>query len=88
MESSGTADRIRREMGNVRYEYFLKIDQPETVLLIDEWENQEALDRHHASQMMEMILSLREKYHLTVKAERYVTDENGIPEEDLRFIKK
>ena len=88
MESSGTADRIRREMGNVRYEYFFKIDQPETVLLIDEWENQEALDRHHASPMMEMILSLSEKYHLTVKAERYVTDENGIPEEDLRFIKK
>ncbi|MBP3918296.1 MAG: antibiotic biosynthesis monooxygenase [Clostridia bacterium] len=88
MESSGTADRIRKEPGNARYEYFLKIDQPETVLLIDEWENQEALDRHHSSPMMKTIIALREKYHLTVKAERYVTDENGIPEEDLRFIKK
>lgn len=87
MESSGTADLIRKETGNVRYEYFLPIGQPETVLLIDIWEDQEAIDCHHASPMMKTILNLREKYHLTVKAERYIADENGIPEEDLNFIK-
>lgn len=88
MESSGTADLIRKELGNVRYEYFLPIGQPETVLLIDIWENQEAIDSHHASPMMKTVLELREKYHLTVKAERYITDENGIPEEDMNFIKR
>lgn len=87
MESSGTADLIRKETGNVRYEYFLPIDQPETVLLIDIWESQEAIDSHHASPMMKTILGLRKKYHLTVRAERYITDKNGIPEEDLNFIK-
>lgn len=87
MESSGTADLIRKETGNVRYEYFLPIDQPETVLLIDIWKSQEAIDSHHASPMMKTILTLREKYHLTVRAERYITDKNGIPEEDLNFIK-
>ena len=87
MESSGTVDLIRKETGNIRYEYFLPIGQPETVLLIDIWENQEAIDSHHASPMMKMIAGLREKYHLSVKAERYITDENGIPEKDLNFIK-
>lgn len=87
MESSGTADLIRKEPGNVRYEYFLSMGRPETVLLIDIWENQKALDRHHMSPMMKTVLDLREKYHLTVKAERYITDENGIPKEDLNFIK-
>lgn len=87
MESSGTANLIRKETGNIRYEYFLAIGRPETVLLIDAWENQKAIDDHHASPMMQTILDLREKYHLTVKAERYHTDENGIPKEDLNFIK-
>lgn len=87
MESCGTADLIRKEPGNVRYAYFLPMGQPETVLLIDAWENQKAIDDHHASPMMQTILDLREKYHLTVTAERYLTDENGIPKEDLSFIK-
>ena len=61
MESSGTADKIRAEKGNVRYEYFFPMKDSETVLLIDAWENQEAIDAHHASPMMQTITQLREK---------------------------
>lgn len=88
MESSGTADLIRQENGNERYEYFLAMDDPETVLLIDIWTNQEAIDRHHASTMMQKIVQLREKYDLHMRAERYVADEAGIPDSDARFIKE
>lgn len=52
MENSGTADAIRREEGNLRYEYFQPLQDKETVLLIDSWESQQALDVHHASPMM------------------------------------
>ena len=76
MESSGTADLIRSEDGNLRYEYFFPANDPETVLLIDSWRDQSALDTHHASPMMEMIARLREKYDLHMKVERYVSDEN------------
>ncbi len=31
MESSGTADAIRAEDGNLRYEYFFPMSDPETV---------------------------------------------------------
>ena len=34
MESSGTADLIRAEEGNLRYQYFTPLDDPETVLLM------------------------------------------------------
>ena len=88
MERSGTADLIRNESGNERYEYFLPMDDPETVLLIDIWKNQEAIDRHHASTMMQKITQLREKYDLHMRAERYVTGEEGIPDSDVKFIKK
>ena len=73
MESSGTADAIRREEGNLRYEYFIPMQDEETVLLIDSWENQQALDVHHASPMMQTIAALRDKYDLHMRVERYVS---------------
>ena len=85
MEKSGIADRIRREEGNLRYEYFIPLHDPETLLLVDVWEDQEALDRHHASPMMEEIAALREKYDLHMRAERYLSD-NSV--DDSAFIRK
>ena len=55
MESSGTADSIRAEEGNLRYDYFFSAADPETVLLIDSWASQKAIDAHHATPMMETI---------------------------------
>ena len=85
MESSGTADLIRSEDGNLRYEYFFPMNDPETVLLIDAWESQEAIDVHHASPMMQTIASLRDKYDLHMKAERYVSED--LPDSDQGFIR-
>ncbi len=87
MESGGTADAIRREKGNLRYEYFFPMADPETVLLIDSWEDQEAIDRHHDSPMMDKIAELREKYDLHMRVERYLSDEGGMPEADRRFVR-
>ena len=86
MESSGTADLIRAEEGNLRYQYFTPLDDPETILLIDSWEDQTAIDLHHASPMMEKIAALREKYDLHMRAERYIDAE--APETEDRFIRK
>ena len=87
MEKSGTADKIRSEAGNIRYEYFFSMNDPETVLLIDAWENQAAIDVHHASPMMQTIVSLREKYDLHMRVERYVTDEEYSADSDSKFIR-
>lgn len=67
MTESGTVDAIRREEGNLCYEYFLPLEEEETVLLIDSWENQKAIDLHHASPMMNTIMKLREKYDLHMR---------------------
>lgn len=66
MIASATVKAIREEKGNLKYEYFIPIDKPDTILLIDSWENQTALDMHHASPMMEKIEELREKYDLQI----------------------
>ena len=86
MTTSGTVEAIRAEAGNLRYEYYQQLDDPETILLIDSWENQAAIDAHHASQMMETIASLREKYDLHMTVERFVSAET--PESEDRFIRK
>ena len=71
MVASGTAALVRAEEGCERYEYFFPMEDPETVLLIDRWRDQAALDAHHKSPMMKTIAELREKYHLHLKVERY-----------------
>lgn len=89
MIASGTVEKIRAEKGNLRYEYYLPLEgDGETVLLIDSWENQEAIDVHHASPMMKTIAELRDKYDLHMTVERFISDENGVPESDKGFIRK
>ena len=87
MTRSGTVAKIRAEEGNERYDYFFPMDNAETVLLVDQWRSQAAIDAHHASPMMKTISELREKYGLSMKVERFVSD-GGIPDSDLKFIKK
>lgn len=88
MESSGTADAIRAEKGNLRYDYFFSKDNPETVLLIDSWASQKALDAHHVTPMMKTISSLREKYDLTMRAERYYRAEEDLTDNDSKYIRE
>ena len=85
MISSGTVDAIRAEEGNLRYEYYQSLDDPETILLIDSWASQEAIDAHHATPMMATIAALREKYDLHMTVERYSSAD--MPETDNQFIR-
>ncbi|MGN8737402.1 putative quinol monooxygenase [Bilifractor sp. HCP3S3_D3] len=86
MMESGTVEKIRAEEGNLRYEYYQSLDDSETVLLIDSWRDQKAIDAHHASPMMQTIAKLREKYDLHMTVERYVSAET--PESEDKFIRK
>lgn len=86
MEESGIAEKIRAEKGNLRYEYYQSLASPNILLLIDSWESQEALDKHHASPMMKKIIKLREKYDLHMESERLIAE--GENPEDSAFIRK
>lgn len=77
MTASGIVAAVRAEEGNERYEYFFPMEDEETVLLIDRWRDQAALDFHHKSPMMAQIAALREKYKLRLCVERYVDAPKG-----------
>lgn len=71
MISSGIVDKIRKEKGNKRYEYFYPLENDDTVLLIDCWEDENALKQHHKSPLMKEIEILKEKYKIKMKAYKY-----------------
>ena len=85
MEESVIADAIRAEEGNLRYQYFQPLDDPETILLIDSWTDQAAIDAHHVSPMMAQLAALREKFDLHMTVERFVSDDFKA---DEKFIRK
>lgn len=87
MIESGTVEAIRNENGNICYEYFCPLDDPETILLIDSWESQEAIDVHHNTPMMKIIFELREKYDLHMTVKRYTSDDT-MPDTDKKYIKE
>ena len=74
MVATGVVARVRAEEGNLRYEYFFPMEDPETLLLIDKWRDQAALDIHHKSPMMQEIAALRDKYKLRLRVERYADE--------------
>lgn len=86
MDERGIADQIRQQPGNLKYEYFQPLDDPHTILLIDTWESQEALDADHDSPMMAELAKLREKYNLHMRAERFIPEK--LPDRDNKFLRK
>lgn len=85
MINSGVVESIRKEPGNLRYEYYFPMNDSKSILLIDSWANQEALDIHHASPMMDTIAELREKYDLHMNVERYISLDEEIDNEFIRL---
>ena len=71
MISSGLVNKIRNEIGNEKYEYFLPVNDSETVVLIDKWRDKQSLDNHHKSEMMQEIARLRNKYKLHMRVEQF-----------------
>lgn len=71
MTEKGIVDRIRAQKGNIRYEYYQSLERDDEILLLDIWENQEALDIHHQSPMMGEIMKLREKYDVKMEVHKH-----------------
>ena len=85
MTASGTVAAIRTEEGNEAYEYYVPLDDPESVLLIDRWRDQDALDAHHESPLMSKIAELRDKDDRHMQVRRYADLDEA--EGDAKYIR-
>ena len=86
MISSGIVEEIRNKKGNLRYDYYEPLDDKETILLIDSWEDQKSLNSYHESDTMNKIIELRNKYDLHMKVEKYILDNSD--NKDDKYIRK
>ena len=85
MESSGLADEVRAGDGNAQYDFFLDLKEPETVLLIESWRDQDTLDDHNESPLADKIAELRVKYSLDMRIERFGKPED---EDDIEWLRE
>ncbi len=46
INSLGLAEASRQEPGNLRYDYFYSVEQPDQLLLYEQWRDEEALAQH------------------------------------------
>lgn len=74
MIESGLVAKIRNQEGNISYDYYQPMENSNSILLIDIWTDQKALDIHHKSPMMKEIAKLRDKYKLHMKVTRYIPE--------------
>lgn len=87
MRNNGIVDKIRSNPGNLKYDYFISLDDQDTLLLIDSWNSQDDIDAHHNSDIMQEIINLRNKYDLKMTVERYYPEEKELSEFDKSFIR-
>ena len=66
------AKRCQGEPGNVQYEYFLPLDKPDTVLLLEKWETEEAQRAHLDTENFKLLSEIKAQFVESTKIERYV----------------
>lgn len=59
---SGVAEACRQEAGNIKYDYFRAADDPDLLLLIEHWKDQEAFDFHIQQPHFKELGSIKEEY--------------------------
>lgn len=74
VKSSGTLDAIRNEKGNLQYEYFSSLDNPNNVILIEHWDNAYDLSRHSQGEYIKKVAELKEKYNLTSEVKKFIIE--------------
>lgn len=60
--SSGVLDKILAERGCLRYEYFASVQNPDTLMLVEKWENAELQKIHMTQPHMLELREIKNKY--------------------------
>ena len=71
METGGLQTAVKAEDGCLQYDYFLPTQDANTVLLLEKWRDQAAIEQHNAGENMVKLKATKAKYGLETKIERY-----------------
>ncbi|MBE6990909.1 MAG: hypothetical protein E7426_09250 [Ruminococcaceae bacterium] len=68
---SGVAAGVRQEPGNLGYNFYLPLEEEDTLVLIEKWASSEAADAHPFTDNVKKLASFKPDYVLETKAVRY-----------------
>lgn len=69
--ASGVPAASRAEDGNIMYDYFFSADRDNEILLVEQWENDEALTRHQNTEHFKSIPEIKAPYSINTEIDRY-----------------
>ena len=69
--SEGVAAGVRQEEGNKGYDFYMPMDQPDTIVLIEKWDNKACADAHAGTPNVKKLASFKADYVLETQAVRY-----------------
>ena len=71
MVSEGVLEAVRAEDGCIGYEYFVSFDDPDSMVLIEHWRDEAALEAHARSENMKRTGSLKDRHSLSATVEKF-----------------
>lgn len=74
VKSSGLLEAIRNEQGNLQYEYYSSLDNPNSIILIEHWSNAYDLSRHSKGENIKKIGELKDKYNLVSEVKKFIIE--------------
>ena len=69
--ASGILDQVHAEDGCIRYDYYLDVQNPDQILLVEEWETEEKQQKHLQAPHMAQFKTLKEHYVLETTLEKH-----------------
>lgn len=61
----------KAEAGNIRYDYFIPMDEDGRIYLLEQWKNQEELDKHCAMEHFARLGAIKQKYVINFERVQY-----------------
>ena len=71
VKARGLLDTIRAEEGCGSYGYYAALEDPDCLLLVEQWADDAALDRHQAAPHMAGLQELKDRYLLSTEIRRF-----------------
>ncbi|WP_373483646.1 putative quinol monooxygenase [Acetobacterium sp.] len=67
----GVVEQSKQEFGNHRYDYYYPVDSDDQLLLVEIWENDEALAFHAQTKHYQQLQSIKSDYLLNANIEKF-----------------
>ena len=72
--AEGIDEACRAEAGNVRYDYFIPVDDSNDLLLLEKWRDADALAGHAKQPHMERLKALKAEHVIDTVIEKFIVE--------------